>query len=78
MIICHEMPLNGPHVQTSQGNLFLVAVRRPIRDTNCLTVHCFCFRRIPIFEFRASHLSGVGLTSPCFSLHYEVVDLLRY
>ena len=33
-----------------EGTCFSVGVSRPISDMNCLTVHCFYFRRAPILS----------------------------
>ena len=54
------------HFPRPEETCLLVAVRRPIGDMNCFAVRCFYFQRVPIFEFRVAHLSGVGLTSPSF------------
>ena len=59
-----EMPLGGLIWRHPDGNCFSVAVRRPIKDMSCRTEQLVLSSRELILEFRASHLSGVGLTTP--------------
>ena len=58
-----QVPLNGSH-RRPQGTCFSNAVSTPIKDISCLTEQVVLDRRELNLKFRASHLSGLGLTTP--------------
>ena len=51
------------------STFFSVAIRRPMRDMNCLIEQDRLLRRKCILSFKICHLCGVGRTTPWFRSH---------